>query len=166
MSRRGRETSCLISFTTTAFFCTLCAWAATTRRHATTTHRKRRTLFTKASFNRDLLFDFENAWDCTPALPPIRCLTRVPSEPSPMGSICTRRPEIAPDSSSLLRHLSLPHLLQTDSAQLTWPPARYPAGTGSSAIRPIKKSPRTPIRLPAINASLESMNAGRPTQWE
>src|SRR5712692_3981935 len=38
---------------------------------------------------RVFLFDFENAQRCTPVLPPVRCLNRVPSEPPPTVSIST-----------------------------------------------------------------------------
>src|SRR6266852_3561948 len=42
------------------------------------------------SFTTDFLFDFSNAPHCTPVLPPVCCLNRVPSEPPPTVSISTR----------------------------------------------------------------------------
>src|SRR6266852_1134055 len=78
----------------------------------------------------------ENAQDCTPALPPVRCLNRVPSEPSPTGSISTRTARNCPGFQLTLAtpFLTPPAVDRFRAAD--WPPARYPAGTGSSAIRP------------------------------
>src|SRR6266852_926417 len=48
------------------------------------------------SFTTDFLFDFSNAPHCTPVLPPVCCLNRVPSEPPPTVSISTRTPRNCP----------------------------------------------------------------------